>query len=674
VEIGEETDKIGFEMGDRLPVANNFEVKDDFMHEVQEKYASQTGGSKWHHAEHYAGEWWNSAMQPLEDDDRRIVHDEHTAGVKAALNEREAQLRQAIGQINEAEKQLKEEKERFDKLQQSLTALHQMSMQQMQTIGMNNATITKSNDEVKELMTTVADLRLQMATGGGAAVAPPTENFSLQMRMRHFTGETQQGKRVPAFDLWYVEFKANVKTMPQQRQLALLINHLEGAAKLALIAMDEETQNDYAKLVEALKTRYPPEYTPREALTAFNARKQGAKETVDQYSNELRMLLDIAVNTYEEGVRVSVYTSTLRTRLLEGISPRILYKMNVKEMEEMSPEQIVNDARENERQLTRGQTETQDARTQGSQEFYGGWHGNNTYYNSQQNSQRPQHGSGPPIRGSYQRGGQQSQAHNHMCTFCKIVGHNWQECRKRLKKEAGGQQVTQGPSHNARGTQDEPTPQADTGKEYKASMANYATQAKNYDKYASDQSSNGKTARRKKNKKRRTTNLYGNVGKALSEPTLEAACPVLERTMYVEGCHTVGVPFDSGAAMNVISEARLRGITAKARMPQSEYDRRKCPPPVAVMKVVEGGKFDVAYGFRLAVRFPHGDNCQILFCVIASDSTELLLGMPALRALNCAFIFPDRLDTNALQVEPWVEKNQIASRTQNAPIGAASGK
>jgi len=661
-------------MADRLPVVTNFTVKNDFMREVENEYAGQTGGSKFPQVEHYAGKLWDSAMLPLEDDDRRIVHDEHTAGLKAALNEREAQLRQAIGQINEAEKQNKEEKHRFDILQQ-------LSMQQMQSMNAKDTIIAKKDDELASLRDDIKTMQQQGANGGGAIMAPPTDNAAVTMRMPPFTGEVKQGKRVPAFDLWYVEFKANTKTMTKQRQLALLINHLDGPAKRALIAMTQETQENFDMLVDALKIRYPPEHTPRQAMTAFNARKHEPTETIDQFANDLRTLLDVAVHIFPEESRTIFYTNSLRTRLLEALSPRIQEKMHMEEMEGKTPEEIINCGRGHERQLMREQADTpvlhksqayyqQQTLYGGPQQFYQQQQPQysgpqQVFYNSQQNGQRPQQGSGPQGRGAHrqQRGGRQTQVYKRWCSYHNSSTHSWEDCQARPKQQGGepqqggGQQQGKGPSNQAHGAQD--------------------ARVQKLDDHASDNSSSFETAKYKKKKnreKKNAKNLNGGVGQALSEPKMEAACPVLERRMYVEGCETFNVPFDSGAAMNVISEARLREITSKARMSQTEYDKRKCPPPVAVMKVIEGGKYQVAYGFRLEVRFPRGKDFPVLFCVIGSNSSELLLGMPALRTLGCSFTYPDRLNVNALQVERLVDKNQIASRTQNAPIGAAAGK
>ena len=147
-----------------------------------------------------------------------------------------------------------------------------------------------------------------------------------------FSGEFgQPGVEVETFQEWLEQFElvAAVGHWDQSAKLANLVTQLKGQAFAFFRSCAVEKRTDYALLVAELKRRFTPVHLSAVQTSMFHDRKQGEKETVDSYAQDLRRLFHRAYPSSQRGGQEAkaIVQNVLTNQFVAGLLPAIKVKV-----------------------------------------------------------------------------------------------------------------------------------------------------------------------------------------------------------------------------------------------------------------------------------------------------------------------------------------------------------
>ena len=108
-----------------------------------------------------------------------------------------------------------------------------------------------------------------------------------------FTGEGVHGSEGDTFGDWLEQFElcAGVCQWDARAKLLNLVTRLKGAAYSFYKSCSVQHRSDYGELVKELTRRFTPVRIQAVQCSLFHERKQSGKESVDDFSQDLRKLL-----------------------------------------------------------------------------------------------------------------------------------------------------------------------------------------------------------------------------------------------------------------------------------------------------------------------------------------------------------------------------------------------
>ena len=126
----------------------------------------------------------------------------------------------------------------------------------------------------------------------------PTLNSITQLHLPplpEFSGDDQtHGNN--SFQQWLEQFEmvSELAQWPEEIKLKQLAWRLRGAAQAYYRTCSEEQKHNYQLLVQTLSQRFTPVRIQALECSTFHERKQGKKESVDTYAQELQRLFQRA--------------------------------------------------------------------------------------------------------------------------------------------------------------------------------------------------------------------------------------------------------------------------------------------------------------------------------------------------------------------------------------------
>ena len=120
-----------------------------------------------------------------------------------------------------------------------------------------------------------------------------------------FTGEGVDGSEGDTFGDWLEQFElcAGVCQWDARAKLLNLVTRLKGAAYSFYKSCSVQHRSDYGELVKELTRRFTPVRIQAVQCSLFHERKQSGKESVDNFSQDLRKLFAHAYPKVEQGSR-----------------------------------------------------------------------------------------------------------------------------------------------------------------------------------------------------------------------------------------------------------------------------------------------------------------------------------------------------------------------------------
>ena len=120
-----------------------------------------------------------------------------------------------------------------------------------------------------------------------------------------FTGEGVHGSEGDTFGDWLEQFElcAGVCQWDARAKLLNLVTRLKGAAYSFYKSCSVQHRSDYGELVKELTHRFTPVRIQAVQCSLFHERKQSGKESVDDFSQDLRKLFAHAYPKVEQGSR-----------------------------------------------------------------------------------------------------------------------------------------------------------------------------------------------------------------------------------------------------------------------------------------------------------------------------------------------------------------------------------
>ena len=124
---------------------------------------------------------------------------------------------------------------------------------------------------------------------------------------------------------------AELAQWPETIKLKQLALRLRGPAQAYFRTCNEEQKHDYQALVQAMSRRFTPGRIQALECSTFHERKQGRKESVDTYAQELQRLLQRAYpnavqgNTDAQEMGQAVLSSQFVGGLIPEIKRKIAY-------------------------------------------------------------------------------------------------------------------------------------------------------------------------------------------------------------------------------------------------------------------------------------------------------------------------------------------------------------
>ena len=240
-----------------------------------------------------------------------------------------------------------------------------------------------------------------------------------------FSGEFgQPGVEVETFQEWLEQFElvAAVGHWDQSAKLANLVTRLKGQAFAFFRSCPAEQRTDYALLVAELKRRFTPIHLSAVQTSMFHDRKQGEKETVDSYAQDLRRLFHRAYpSSQREGQEAeTIAQNVLTNQFVAGLLPAIKVKVAGSEgrFEELLTKARFEEAKR--RELSGGQRKSfsMDPRSSTSHQTAG------------QSATMRHHGK-PPQAKEGQTSGPVSRPGGAQCYTCGSSAHFARQCPQR---------------------------------------------------------------------------------------------------------------------------------------------------------------------------------------------------------------------------------------------------
>ena len=146
-----------------------------------------------------------------------------------------------------------------------------------------------------------------------------------------FTGEGVHGSEGDTFGDWLEQFElcAGVCQWDARAKLLNLVTRLKGAAYSFYKSCSVQHRSDYGELVKELTCRFTPVCIQAVQCSLFHERKQSGKESVDDFSQDLRKLFAHAYPKVEQGSREAeaMGKSVLANQFVAGLRSEIKGKV-----------------------------------------------------------------------------------------------------------------------------------------------------------------------------------------------------------------------------------------------------------------------------------------------------------------------------------------------------------
>ena len=134
-----------------------------------------------------------------------------------------------------------------------------------------------------------------------------------------------------SFQQWLEQFEmvSELAQWPENIQLKQLALRLRGSAQAYFRTCSEEQKHDYQALVQAMSQRFTPVRIQALECSTFHERKQGRKETVDTYAQELQRLFQRAYPSAVHGNpdAQEMGQAVLSSQFVSGLTPQIKRKI-----------------------------------------------------------------------------------------------------------------------------------------------------------------------------------------------------------------------------------------------------------------------------------------------------------------------------------------------------------
>jgi len=134
-----------------------------------------------------------------------------------------------------------------------------------------------------------------------------------------------------SFQQWLEQFEmvSELAQWPENIKLKQLALRLRGSAQAYFRTCSEEQKHDYQALVQAMSQRFTPVRIQALECSTFHERKQGKKETVDTYAQELQRLFQRAYPSAVHGNpdAQEMGQAVLSSQFVSGLTPQIKRKI-----------------------------------------------------------------------------------------------------------------------------------------------------------------------------------------------------------------------------------------------------------------------------------------------------------------------------------------------------------
>ena len=144
----------------------------------------------------------------------------------------------------------------------------------------------------------------------------------------NFTGT--DGEKTDFQDWWeQFELAADACQWSEVTKLVQLTMHLRGSAYSFYHSCPSDKKSNYSKLAEELKRRFTPVRIPAAQTNVFHERKQGQKESVDKYPQDLWQLFFRAYPSSRQGSQEAedMGQSVLACQFVAGLRQEIKEKV-----------------------------------------------------------------------------------------------------------------------------------------------------------------------------------------------------------------------------------------------------------------------------------------------------------------------------------------------------------
>jgi DNA-binding protein YbaB len=208
----------------------------------------------------------------------------------------------------------------------------------MSEVDQLKAAFAKLTDDFQQMQT-------QMQQPAAGAVAPAVHVVYAPRKLSKFDGNSEQ------LEDWLLEAKSAVEAQSLTGKKAgdFLLNHLEGSAKLEIKYAGDD-RDDPDKIYELLRKAFGDKSNKIQCFDNFRARKQGERESLQDFSHGLMTLLEKARN--KDPNCVADYDTALRDNFAEKVwNDQLRWELNNRISDD--PELTFNQIRERASAYTR---------------------------------------------------------------------------------------------------------------------------------------------------------------------------------------------------------------------------------------------------------------------------------------------------------------------------------
>ena len=166
-----------------------------------------------------------------------------------------------------------------------------------------------------------------LSPGHSPGIFPTSANLLPQIQA-YYGGEQKDGE---AFHDWleHSEAVSRLVRWNDNYKLVYLIRSLRGTAKSFYRSCTATQRSDYGLLIAELTKRFTPVRLPAVQSQMFHDRRQGQKETVDEYAQELRKLYTKAYAAVTRGTAEAeeVGKQVIASQFVTGLRPELQFKV-----------------------------------------------------------------------------------------------------------------------------------------------------------------------------------------------------------------------------------------------------------------------------------------------------------------------------------------------------------